>query len=455
MKTLLALFLLAVSLTAHALPRTGGAYTLSPETTNAGGSRTSSASYSNEGSLGEIGGFASVASPSVTMLSGYIGAQDVVGLVPGVITAPVTNLTATGATFSGEVTSEGGSAVTNRGFVAGTSPDPTVENDILVPAGSGTGSFTIAVTDLSPGTTYHLRAYATSEIGTGYGANLVFTTDTNVTFTNGLPPFARDILPGGRQVFHFSVGGPRIVSFAATGGASLRAELFDGEGNLIASFNGDSDFDLEQLLLAGDYAFHVFRQDDAGTSQSFALELDASTVAASRPDIGVGASAAGLQGIGSYAPAIQTATFISTKAKAVTGHAGFSNGGKLPDILKGSATGGSALFAVSYFGPTGNITAGLLTGAYTTPEMDENTAPVAIRATIKPNKKKLTKKNGKKTMILKKTHLLSLRLSSTFDPSIVDAATIRVQTKRFVLKAPSDATGETGRNPSGGISPRL
>jgi hypothetical protein len=79
--------------------------------------------------------------------------------------------------------------------------------------------------------------------------------------------------------------------------------------------------------------------------------------------------------------------------------------------------------------------------------MDENTAPVAIRATIKPNKKKLTKKKGKKTMILKKTHLLSLRLSSTFDPSTVDAATIRVQTKG------SDATGGTGGSPSGGIVP--
>ena len=428
MKTLLILSLLAVSLTAHALPRTGGAYTLTPETTNAGGSRTSSTSYSNEGSLGEIGGFASVASPSVTVLSGYIGAQDVVGLVPGVITAPVTNLTATGATFGGQVTSEGGSAVTARGFVVGTSPEPTVENDDLVPAESGTGSFTVPVTDLLPGTTYHIRAYATSEIGTGYGANLVFTTDTNVNFTSGIASFSRDILAGDRQIFHFSVGGPRIVSLAATG-ASLRTELFDDEGNLIASFNGDNDFDLEELLLAGDYAFHVFRQDDMGTSQSFALELDASVVAASRPDIGVGTSAAGLQGVGSYAPAIQTATLISTKAKAVTGHAGFSNGGKLPDILKGSATGGSALFAVSYFGPTGNITAGLLTGAYTTPEMDENTARVAIRATIKPNKKKLTKKNGEKTRILKKTHLLSLRLSSTFEPSTVDAATIRVQTK--------------------------
>ena len=71
-----------------------------------------------------------------------------------------------------------------------------------------------------------------------------------------------------------------------------------------------------------------------------------------------------------------------------------------------------------------------MTGTYATPEMDENTDPVAIRATIAPNKKKLTKKvKGRKPQILKKIHVLSLRLSSTFDPAIEDAATISVQTK--------------------------
>jgi len=347
MKTLLTLSLLAASLTAHALPRMSADYTLTPETSNAGGSRTSSASYSHEGSLGEIGGFASFASPSVTILSGYIGAQDVFRSVPGVITSPVTNLTRTGATFAGQVTTEGDSPVTARGFVLGTDPNPTLENDILVPAGSGTGSFTVPVTDLSPGTTYHLRAYATSEIGTGCGANVAFTTDTNVTFINGFAAFARDILAGGRQVFDFRLTGPRIVSFAATGGASLRAELFDSEGNLIASFNGDSNFDLEQLLLAGDYAFHVYRQSVSGAAQAFNLTIDARVVAASRPDIGVGASEAVLQGVGLYAPASQSSALISTKANAVTAHASFSNRGKIPDVHKGSASGGSDLFAVS------------------------------------------------------------------------------------------------------------
>jgi len=153
-------------------------------------------------------------------------------------------------------------------------------------------------------------------------------------------------------------------------------------------------------------------------------------VAASRPDVAVGASPVALQGAGVYAPVPQVAALISSKAAAVTGYASFANRGNLPDVLVGSATGGDAFFAVSYFGSEGNITAGLLTGSYETPEMTEGSSEVSIRATVTPNKKKLTKKKkGKKSTILKKNIGLSIRLRSTFDPAVTDAATISVQTK--------------------------
>ena len=160
------------------------------------------------------------------------------------------------------------------------------------------------------------------------------------------------------------------------------------------------------------------------------LTIDASTVAASRPDVAVGASPGALQGVGLYAPTNQLVALVSKKANAVVGYAGLSNGGNLPDVLVARVSGGNTLFSVSYFDATGNITAELLAGTYTTPEMDENGTPVVIRAIIVPNKKKLTrKKKGKKPGILRKTHLLTLRLTSTSDPAIGDDATISVQTK--------------------------
>ncbi|MEY2699057.1 MAG: hypothetical protein RL720_1013 [Actinomycetota bacterium] len=70
-------------------------------------------------------------------------------------------------TFDGAVTATGGSAVIERGFVYGTSPNPTI-NDNKVPVGSGVGSFQ-GLTSTLPNGTYYFRAYATNSTGTSYG----------------------------------------------------------------------------------------------------------------------------------------------------------------------------------------------------------------------------------------------------------------------------------------------
>lgn len=347
-----------------------------------------------------------------------------------VTTDAALDVTNSSATLGGEVTGDGRRAVSERGVVYGVTPLPALGNGTALPAAaSGTGTFTVAVSGLSEGTTYFARAYATNNLGTTYGEQVIFTTDTTVAFENGIKTYEREMRPGDRHRYAFSLDGPRFISFGSVGGAALRARLYDGAGNLLASFEGDGDFLIEELLYAGDYEFEIFRQPDAGGAQAYTLTLDASNVAATRPDVAVGASATALLGAEVYAPVSQASALISTKANAVTGHASFANRGNLPDVLVGSATGGSAFFAVTYLGPEGNITAGLLTGTYETPEMTDESSGVSIRATITPNKKKLTKKKGKKPFILKKTQVLSLRLKSTFDPAIEDAATISVQTR--------------------------
>jgi hypothetical protein len=94
---------------------------------------------------------------------------------PAVSTAAVTAVTGTSATAGGEITSEGTSAVTARGVCWGTTADPTIA-DSKTTDGTGIGAFTSSVTGLTPGTVYHLRAYATNADGTGYGADVTFST---------------------------------------------------------------------------------------------------------------------------------------------------------------------------------------------------------------------------------------------------------------------------------------
>ncbi len=96
--------------------------------------------------------------------------------VPTVTTAAVGDIGLYTASSGGDVTDDGGFAVTVKGVCWSTSPDPTTANNRTLD-GSGTGSFTSALTGLTPGTTYHVRAYATNSAGTGYGGDEEFTTN--------------------------------------------------------------------------------------------------------------------------------------------------------------------------------------------------------------------------------------------------------------------------------------
>lgn len=89
-------------------------------------------------------------------------------------TADVTGNTAGNAVSGGNITSDGGSAITIRGICWAATVNPTT-GDSKTTNGSGTGSFTANITGLTPGSSYHVRAYATNSIGTAYGNDIAFT----------------------------------------------------------------------------------------------------------------------------------------------------------------------------------------------------------------------------------------------------------------------------------------
>ncbi len=92
---------------------------------------------------------------------------------PTITTTAVSDITPTTASSGGNVTSDGGEAVTARGVCWSTSANPTI-SDSHTTDGTGTGTFTSSITGLIPGATYHVRAYATSSAGTTYGSDLAF-----------------------------------------------------------------------------------------------------------------------------------------------------------------------------------------------------------------------------------------------------------------------------------------
>lgn len=95
--------------------------------------------------------------------------------VPTVTTSTPSNVTTNSATCGGNVTSDGGATVTQRGVCYSTSQNPTT-SDITVTSGLGIGSFSCAITGLLENTTYYVRAYAINSEGTAYGTQKSFTT---------------------------------------------------------------------------------------------------------------------------------------------------------------------------------------------------------------------------------------------------------------------------------------
>jgi hypothetical protein len=221
-----------------------------------------------------------------------------------------------------------------------------------------------------------------------------------------------DLYAGGR----FTTAGGVSTSFIANWNGSTWSALGTGMDGGVFSLAIDT---ADNLYLGGEFAF-------AGATVSPYI---AQAMVSLRPDVAVGASSGRLRGVGLYSPARQLATLIFLKARPVKGRASFANRGNRPDFIAGRATGGNAYFKVVYSGLTGNVTAGLRAGTYRTPEIKRGDIPVSIGVLITPNQKKLTKKRGKTTSILKKARTLVITAASTLDPSIKDSASIRAQMK--------------------------
>jgi len=91
-------------------------------------------------------------------------------------TSGATGVTTSSATVAGNVLTDNGATITERGFVYSmTETNPTTSHSKATVSGT-TGTMSREITGLSIGTKYYFRAYATNARGTGYGNVYSFTT---------------------------------------------------------------------------------------------------------------------------------------------------------------------------------------------------------------------------------------------------------------------------------------
>ena len=79
------------------------------------------------------------------------------------------------AISGGNITDDGGAEITVRGVCWSTNPNPTTA-DSKTEDSSGIESFTSSLIELTENTTYYVRGYATNEVGTNYGNEIIFKT---------------------------------------------------------------------------------------------------------------------------------------------------------------------------------------------------------------------------------------------------------------------------------------
>lgn len=104
--------------------------------------------------------------------------------MPTIQTSSVSDITTLSALCEGKLIDLGGSNFVSKGFCWSTSQNPTIEDSCLVFIHPYPEKYKETISNLEENTTYYVRAYITTEMGTSYGEEITFKT-VDVEYENG------------------------------------------------------------------------------------------------------------------------------------------------------------------------------------------------------------------------------------------------------------------------------
>ena len=194
-----------------------------------------------------------------TIIFNFIG-------IPTVTTSTISLIAQTTASSGGNITDDGGAAITAHGVCWSISSNPVVTGN-HTSDGTGTGSFTSNITGLTANTTYYVRAYATNSAGTAYGNEISFTTSQNITVPT-LTTFATSNVSettatsGGNIT---SDGGATVTARGVCWGSSVNPVV---TGNHTNDGTGTGSFTSSITGLIANTTYHVraYATNSAGTA---------------------------------------------------------------------------------------------------------------------------------------------------------------------------------------------
>ncbi len=183
--------------------------------------------------------------------------------LPVVGTSAVIEIQAYSARVGGNVSSDGGSAVTERGLYWGASTDPLTTGTKLI-LGSGPGVFADTLENLDPGATYYVMAYATNGLGTSYGEELDWTTlgEEPVATTLGYS----DITANGVTLYGLITPGELSTTVEFEYGTSTAyGSTMTATGSPVTEDDDSVSASISGLTQETEYHFRVKATNDLGT----------------------------------------------------------------------------------------------------------------------------------------------------------------------------------------------
>ena len=187
--------------------------------------------------------------------------------------------------LNGSVTSDGGSSITDRGFVYKAGSYPTLsDNNTSASIPTGTGDFTVTIEGLTPNTTYYFSAYATNANGTTlYETFGSFTTPVGIPIVNSTTEVTNITSSSGTS------GG--YISYDNTNAITERGICWNTAGNpttassKLTSGTGTGTFSVSMtgLTLGTTYYVRCYAINSAGTA--YAGQVSFTTSSASVPTV--------------------------------------------------------------------------------------------------------------------------------------------------------------------------
>ena len=162
-------------------------------------------------SLGTMSDIAGFAAPDT--MSEFYGWSN--SVAPSATTNSMTSITETSMTLNGNITSDGGAVITERGFYFGTNSASPTNNTKYTVSGT-TGAYSLGRSGLSAGTGYYSWAFATNSQGTTYGSSVYAATIASFvpTYQNAGDAYAMgDSLFGGSATYQRFYINPNTNAF--------------------------------------------------------------------------------------------------------------------------------------------------------------------------------------------------------------------------------------------------